>query len=127
MKTSFFSALIIDNEQKICDIIKIFLDSTDIFSTLVTANNVLQATQKIQNQYFDLIIVDHAMPGKSGIEFIHNLIVQPKYFGVHFLLISGALKRDDVLTAMRLGINNIMVKPFSREQLTRKVTDILIN
>jgi len=120
-----FSVLIIDNEQKICDLILLFLQSTGKFKTLVTANNTVQAMQKLQNQTFDLLIADHNMPGKSGIELIGTLSRTPRFRTMEYVLISGCLTKEDVVLAMNEGGDNILVKPFSRTQLLNKVAEVL--
>lgn len=120
-----FSVLIIDNEQKICDLILLFLQSTGKFKTLVTANNTVQAMQKLQNQTFDLLIADHNMPGKSGIELIGTLSRTPRFRTMEYILISGCLTKEDVVLAMNEGGHNILVKPFSRTQLLNKVAEVL--
>ncbi len=119
------SVLIVDNEPKICDLIKLFLEASEKFDTIITAHSAVQAMQKLQNQEFSLLIIDYAMPGKTGVDLISQLAKTPRYFGMKFILISGCLKREDVIRAMSNGAKNILVKPFGREQLLRKVFEVL--
>ena len=65
-KPQDMNILVIDDEDKICDLIKIFLESTFRFHSVVTAPSAVQATQKLLNQEFDLLIIDHVLPGKMG-------------------------------------------------------------
>ncbi len=120
-----YSALVVDNEQKICDLICLFLNSTGRFKIIVAANNAVQALQKLQNQSFDLMIVDHNMPGKTGVELIGSLARTPRYRLLNYILISGCLTAEDVMMAMNEGGNHILVKPFSRTQLLSKVAEVL--
>jgi two-component system, chemotaxis family, chemotaxis protein CheY len=117
--------LILDDEEKICDLVKAFLSTIGKFNSIVIANNTLQATQKIQNQRFDLLILDHVLPGKLGIEFAESLRHSIKFQNMKILLVSGYLQQDDVLKSVELGINHILVKPFSRQQLVGKVREML--
>ena len=80
---------------------------------------------KIANQEFDLVILDHVMPGKPGIEFIEHLRSSVRYNKLKIVLISGYLQEEDVLTAIKNGIKHIIVKPFSRQQLINHVQEIL--
>lgn len=124
-KTQDMNILIVDDEEKICELIKIFLESAFEFRSIVTAPNAAQAMQKFANQEFDLIIIDHVMPGKAGIEFIEQLRHSVKYNKLKVVLISGYLQQEDVLTAIQLGIKHIIVKPFTRQHLINQVSDIL--
>jgi len=119
------TALIVDNEQKICDLIKLFLNSSKKFKVIVTANNAVQAMQKLQNQTFDVVITDHAMNGKSGIELIGTLYRTPKFRNMKYILISGRLTQENVMMALEEGGKHILVKPFSRLQLLGKVSEVL--
>ncbi len=118
--------MILDDEEKICELIKVFLGTMGQFNSIVVANNTLQALQKFQNQRFDLLILDHVLPGKLGIEFAESLRKSVKFHNLKILLVSGFLQQDDVLKSVDLGIRHILVKPFTRQQLIEKVTEILI-
>lgn len=117
--------LILDDEEKICDLVKAFLNSMGKWNSIVIANNTLQATQKLQNQRFDLLILDHVLPGKLGIEFAESLRNTVKFQNLKILVISGYLQQEDVLKSVDLGIKHILVKPFSRQQLIDKVKFVL--
>ncbi len=124
-KPEDMNILVIDDEEKICELIKIFLESAFPFRSVVSAPNAAQAMQKFANQDFDLIIIDHVMPGKAGIEFVEQLRNSVKYSKLKVILISGYLQQEDVLTAIKFGIKHIVVKPFTRQQLVNQVADIL--
>ena len=117
--------LVIDDEDKICELIKIFLESAYPFRLVVSAPPTAQATQKFLNQEFDLLIIDHVLPGKTGLEFIEQLKNSVKFNRMKIILTSGYLQQEDVLTAIKLGVKNIVVKPFTRQQLITQVSGIL--
>ncbi|HXH30442.1 MAG TPA: response regulator [Bacteriovoracaceae bacterium] len=117
--------LVVDDEEKICELIKIFLESGFPFNSVVAAPNSVQATLKLQNQDFDLLIIDHVLPGKTGIDFVGQLRNTIKFTKLKVILVSAYLQQEDVLAAMDLGINHIMVKPFTRQQLLKHVSEIL--
>lgn len=119
------NVLVVDDEEKICELIKIFLESAFPFHSVVSAPNATQATQKFLNQEFDLLVIDHVLPGKAGIEYIEHLRNSVKYNNLKIILISGYLQQEDVLNAIQFGIKHIVVKPFSRQQLINQVADIL--
>lgn len=124
-KPEEMNILVIDDEEKICELIKIFLESAFEFHSVVAAPNATQATQKFLNQEFDLLIIDHVLPGKAGIEYIEHLRNSVRFNKLKIILISGYLQQEDVQTAIQLGIKHIIVKPFTRQQLVNQVADIL--
>ena len=110
------SVLVVDDEEDICELITAFLSTTPFFGSIVTAKDGVEAINKMANQDFDLIILDHFMPKKTGLEFAELLKTsarkKPKV-----VMISGALSREDVMRAVMAGIKSILVKPFNRKQL----------
>lgn len=124
-KPEDMNVLILDDEEKICSLIKVFLESSFNFKSIVIANNVVQANQKLINQEFDLLITDHVLPGKMGVEFIKSLKASVKFQRIRVVLISGYLQQEDVLGAIQSGVKNVLVKPFNRKQLIEQVCEVL--
>jgi YesN/AraC family two-component response regulator len=122
MKT--YNVLVIDDEEKICKIIRIFLNLSPKVRNVVIAKDSIEGMLKLNNQEFDLIIVDKSMPNKTGLEFVENLRKSLKHQKAKVLLISGCLTKDDTLVAMKLGIKDILVKPFNRQRLMEKFEGI---
>jgi YesN/AraC family two-component response regulator len=119
------NVLIVDDEDKICDLIRLFLESSFRFKSIVTAPSVMHATQKLVNQEFDLLILDNVMPGKQGVEFIQQLKQSLKFGRMKIILISGYLEQEEALKAIHNGVKHIVVKPFTKQLLIEKVRDIL--
>ncbi len=117
--------LIVDDEDKICEIMRVFLMTLGPFKSIVVADSALRAMQMFQNQNFDLVILDHVMPGKLGIDFAESLRKSIKFHNLRILLVSGFLQQEDVLHSVEIGIKHILVKPFTRQQLVEKVAQIL--
>lgn len=118
--------LIVDDDPKICQIVKTFLDRSGAFASVVTAESVSIALLKIRNEEFDLIIVDYQMPNKLGthlVELVNNSLMSKK---PKFLLISGFLDQRAMGQALQLGIRHVLVKPFNRSKLLDKIFDIFL-
>lgn len=124
-KIEDMNVLVLDDEEKICSLIKVFLETSFHFKSIVIATTVVQANQKLINQEFDLLITDHVLPGKLGIDFIKNLRQSVKFNRLRVILISGYLQQEDVLRAIGVGVRNVLVKPFTRQQLIQQVNDVL--
>ncbi|MCO4794146.1 MAG: response regulator [Bacteriovoracaceae bacterium] len=119
------SVLVLDDEDKICEIIRRFLVSSNMFRNVVVADTVSIALMKIRNEKFDLIIVDYNLPDKKGTHFID---IVSKSFGqskIKFLLISGFLDNKTMADCVKQGVKHVLVKPFTRMMLMRKVSEIL--
>jgi DNA-binding response OmpR family regulator len=122
---SEMNILIIDEDEKFCNLICESLERSFAFHSIVTAPNIFYADKKIVNQFFDLIIVDQGTPDQSGIEFIERIKANSKFSKTKVILISADLHQEDVIQVMRLGTKKIMVKPFTGKQITDLVAEVL--
>lgn len=117
--------LIVDDEEKICILIKAFLEKTNLFGNIVIATSVTVGLMKYRNENFDLVIVDYNMPNKNGVEFVDMITNSISGKKTRVLLISGYLDHQAMSKAVSKGIRNILVKPFNRLALVDKVMAIL--
>lgn len=116
------SVLLIDDEDEIKSLMSNYLVKSRIEEKqIVLASDGKEALSKIQNQEFGLIIVDVLMPRMNGLQLIKEIKLRAKYKDIPVLLISGTLEAENVKTAIALGINNILVKPFTYNIFIEKI------
>lgn len=119
------SVLIIDDEIKICLLIKTFLEQTKLFKNIVVAESITVGMLKLRNQDFDLVIVDYKLPDKEGTYLVDLAKKSLKLRKLKFILISGYLDNRSMISVINAGIKNVLVKPFSRDDLIAKVLSTL--
>ncbi len=124
-KVQDMNILVIEDEPKICELVKVFLETSFNFKSVITSPSVVLGSQKLANQEFDLLILDHNLPGKTGVEYLIQLRGSIKFGRLKILLISGYLQEEDAIAAIKAGVKNILVKPFNKQQLADQVADIL--
>lgn len=119
-----FQALIIDDEPMITDSLKTILDESQLFKSIVVASDGLEACRKIDNQKFDLIIVDINMPKLDGMGVIKHIKEIDKY-DPEILLISGGFNQGNISSASQLGIKHVLAKPFDVKKFVEKLKVII--
>lgn len=72
---------------------------------------------------FNLIIVDWNMPNMDGITLIHK--IREKDRVTLLIMATTEAEKSRVLEAIRAGVNNYVVKPFTPEALLEKVNQTL--
>ncbi len=117
--------LLIDDDSKICDLISVFIKLGLKGVTLVTAGDTIQGNFKLENDEFDLIIVDKNLPTRSGLEFISQLRSSFKYQKLKIVLLSGSLTNEDVHFAVENRVSEMIVKPFKYAQFLEKIKKVL--
>ncbi len=105
--------LIVDDEEDILEIYERTLKKEGYNLFLTLSPEV--AFEKIQNDYFDLVIVDIRMPGMDGIKLLENI----KKFSpsTDAIIITGYPATDTAVQALRLGAFDYVIKPFTIEEL----------
>ena len=73
------------------------------------------ALQKLKDQSPDLVIVDNMMPGMGGMAFIP--LLKKNCSTAKIVMITAFSTVDNAVTAMKLGANDYLAKPFKREEL----------
>lgn len=114
--------LVVDDEEilrmLICDTLE------DLGYEIDEAEDGVDALQKIDQQIYDLVILDYMMPNLSGIEVIERLPVEVKQ-NTPILMLTAKAQEVDRQIALEKGANHFMPKPFSPIELLSLVEDIL--
>lgn len=121
IKKRKFAILIVDDDQKITDLIQAYFSVRNDDIQCVVASDVQQAALKLTNQEFDVVVIDNIMPRKMGIDYALLLKRSIKYSKMSIILMSGALQQEDVLKAVQGGIKEVLVKPFTLKQFGEKI------
>jgi len=100
--------LIVDDEPQIKKLLPLILTA---YSTRF-AESVDEALEILKNEFFDLIITDKKMPGKSGRDLIRS--VKKKYSETPIILMTGEVSTD----TSKIKVDCIE-KPFSDEDLLK--------
>lgn len=90
-----------------------------------TASDARDALAKIVSAPVHLVISDMNMPGMNGLQLLHALRSAPATCKVGFVLITGRPDRQVIETGKRLGMNNLVRKPFQPEDL-RKALEAVV-
>ncbi len=83
------------------------------------AANVDEATRKLDEQHFDIVILDNVMPGKGGLEWLQE---QRKVgFFADAILITAFADLETAIQALRAGAADFVLKPFRSNQILNAV------
>jgi len=91
----------------------------------VEAANGREALDKLAAGPVELVITDWNMPEMSGIEFIRAMRANPTYAALPVLMVTTNAAKDDIVEALRAGVNNYVVKPFTSETIKEKIDAVL--
>lgn len=86
------------------------------------ASNGRQALQRLQDETFDLMLLDVEMPEMTGLEVLAAMQHNPVLRGFPVIVISGGQEIDDVVRCIEMGAEDYLPKPFSQVLLKARLT-----
>ncbi len=94
------------------------------FEDIMEAENGVDALEKIGDNDFDMVITDWNMPEMNGEELVKELRGRDKFKNTPILMVTTRGMQDDVMSAIKMGVNGYVVKPFTPEILKKKISEI---
>ena len=79
----------------------------------------------VDKNNIDAIITDWNMPNMSGLELVKRVRAKSKYKDMPILMVTTEDGKTEVITALKAGVNNYIVKPFTPPILKKKLEAVL--
>lgn len=95
------------------------------FTNVLEAENGVEALEVMAKNKIDMIITDWNMPEMDGLTYVKTVRTQPEHQTTPILMITTEAAKEDILTALKSGVNNYVVKPFTPDTLQEKVFKLL--
>ncbi|MDP4095841.1 response regulator [Paenibacillus sp. P96] len=124
MELAVKTILVVDDEPRTRQGIKQALEASGSGNYWVeTAENGVEALDKLQQQSFHLLITDVRLPEISGLDLIRSMEGYARRPVI--VVISGYAEFDYVQQALRLGAVNYLLKPIDKQELLKAVSEAL--
>lgn len=118
--SNLIKILVIDDDTRLRSLIGKFL--TDNNFEVQLAKDTNEAQKIIDDNVFDLLIVDVMLPSKSGIEFTNEF--RQKY-STPVIMLTARGEPDDRIKGLEAGADDYMPKPFEPKELLLRINNIL--
>lgn len=115
------SILLVEDEENLHEALKLNLELEGY--EITSAFTGSEALQKIQNEYFDLIILDVMLPDVDGISITETIRVQNNQ--VPILILSAKNTSSDRVLGLKKGADDYLTKPFNLEELLLRVQKLI--
>lgn len=116
-----FKVAIVDDDNIIRTVLQKSLSSMGAETVLF--DNGSNFLDSIEENHFDLAIIDIFMPGVSGFDILSKLKVTPN--APPIIVYSQATQREVVIQALSLGASSYLVKPQKPDVIIAKVIEVL--
>lgn len=95
------------------------------YTNISEAEDGQAALAKLQQEKFDLVLLDWNMPRMTGLELLKAIRADATLHDTPVVMITAEGRKEDVLEAVKAGVNNFIVKPFTAETLEEKLNKVL--
>ncbi|MBL0233650.1 MAG: response regulator transcription factor [Chitinophagaceae bacterium] len=115
------SILLVEDEENLHEALKLNLELEGYEVT--SAFDGVSALQAVQNEYFDLIIMDVMLPEMDGITVTETIRISNNE--VPILILSAKNASADRVLGLKKGADDYLTKPFNLEELLLRVTKLI--
>jgi len=120
--------LVVDDMSTMRKIIKNMLKQVG-FTNIDEADDGATAWPKLEEalssgEPYQFIISDWNMPQMTGIDLLGKIKANDKLKTVPFLMVTAEAEQGNVVIAVKAGVSNFIVKPFSAQVLKEKIDKI---
>lgn len=114
------TVLVVDDDFRVARIHSAFIDRIEGFRTIAVANTGQEAIRLAVALNPDLILLDLYLPDIFGLDVLNRMRVA----GVEgdAIVISAANESETVERAVKLGVSNYLLKPFTHDDLVQRLT-----
>jgi two-component system phosphate regulon response regulator OmpR len=116
--------LVIDDDKRIRTLLSRFL--TNEGYRVSAAANAAEATLRMRDLAFDLIVLDVMMPGESGTQFVARLRKREEPLrSAPILMLTARNEIKDRVEGLEAGVDDYLAKPFEPRELALRIASIL--
>jgi len=115
--------LLVDDDEWIRDSLSLFFEAEGCnLQTFETAEEGMEA---VKHQAYDIVISDYKLPGMDGLEFLRR--IKERLPNAIEILITAYGNNEIVREAKNIGVQDIIPKPFTSENVEMSLARITEN
>ena len=117
--------LVVDDSSTMRRIIKNTLARLGYKDILEGADGVEGWNQIDSNADVDMLITDWNMPEMNGLELVKKVRADNRFTDLPIIMVTTEGGKGEVITALKAGVNNYIVKPFTPQILKEKLGAVM--
>ena len=117
--------LVVDDSSTMRRIIKNTLARLGYKDILEGADGVEGWNQMDSNPDIAMLITDWNMPEMNGLELVKKVRADARFVDVPIIMVTTEGGKGEVITALKAGVNNYIVKPFTPQVLKEKLGAVM--
>ena len=95
------------------------------FTNIIEADDGDVALERLKDNKVGLILADWNMPNQTGFDLLKAVRSDGSLNAIPFIMVTAEGKKDNVVKAVKAGVSNYLIKPFTPEDLKEKIEIVL--
>lgn len=113
--------LMVEDDQGIQDMMSFALE--DDGYQLTTASSVKQAWQCLENNQYEIVLLDWMLPDSSGIDLLRR--IRKKFSKLPVIMLTAKTEEHDRIKGLDTGADDYVTKPFSVQELKLRIQAVI--
>lgn len=113
--------LLVEDEENIREVVKLNLELEEY--EVITSDNGKDALKKIEEQHFDLLVLDVMLPDVDGFQICEQ--VRLSNMDVPIIFLTAKDTSLDRINGLKKGADDYLTKPFHLEELLLRVNNLI--
>lgn len=88
---------------------------------ITTAHNGQHALRLLEQQPFDLVLLDLMMPDMNGMDVLDSIRLNPQIADLPVVIVSALTHNEDIVRGLQSGANDYITKPFDPDVVRARV------
>jgi signal transduction histidine kinase/CheY-like chemotaxis protein/streptogramin lyase len=119
------TVLIVEDNKSLRDYLTLILEPH--YTILNAENGSVALTILEQNIKPNLVLSDVMMPVMDGFQLLSHLKTSEIYSSIPVVMLTARAELQDKLKALRIGVDDYLIKPFEEEELLVRIENLLKN
>lgn len=115
--------LVVDDFSTMRRIVKNILRQLN-FNNIVEADDGASALDILQKEKIGMVVSDWNMPKMTGLELLKAIRGDDALKDIPFLMVTAEAQQENIIEAVKSGVSNYIVKPFTAETLGQKINQV---
>jgi two-component system chemotaxis response regulator CheY len=116
--------LVIDDTAFVRKIVTKSLSELGV-AKIVEVADAADAVRRLRVENFDLVVSDWNLPTMTGFELLSYIRNNDRIKDTPFLMLTGNTDKNSVMAAFQSGASDYLIKPFSAEELEKKLIKLM--
>lgn len=117
------TVLVVDDEPLLTELLEFRLSARDY--NPIIARDGREALERLEDSAPDAVVLDAMMPVHDGFEVLRRMRASEAHAHTPVIMLTARRGEQDVVSALELGANDYLLKPFMPEELLARLERLL--